>query len=159
MVQAAGAGGALDEGKMIYRYNVTITKENDIYMVEFPQFGIKGRGMPEYEDTLEFAKDYLAEIILTYLDKSKVLPRMPEGSSHERISGEPVESDPIIEVNVDQYQERIKADAKRVFYEFETDADVLERNKPAFGGMGKKLAIGAAAVCLIVIVIIFIHSI
>ena len=58
---------------------------------------------------------------------------MPETVARERISGEPVTTDRIIEVNVGQYQERIKANAKRVFYEFETDADVAERNRHAFG--------------------------
>ena len=108
---------------MIYRYNANIIKDNNLYTVEFPQFGIRGRGFPGYDDTVDFARDFLAEIIMDYQDAPRELPE--EGASAGA-------SGVVIEVDVDRYRKRAQMNAEKVFYDFETDEDVERRNQPAF---------------------------
>lgn len=126
---------------MIYRYLAIIKRDNEIYTVELPAFGIKGKGFPDYEDTVAFAKDFLAEIILAYQKESRQIPVGDGQTVDSRISGG-ISNDNrlLIEVDLDQYKKRIHTNAERVFYEFETEEDVKKRNQPAFGGKGKVIA-------------------
>ena len=70
-----------------YRYNATVNKEGGVYTVEFTDFGIRGRGFPDYDDTLAFAADMLSEILLDYRAKERELPKPtaePASSEVER---------------------------------------------------------------------------
>ena len=143
---------------MFYRYKAIIEKHNDIYTVEFPDFGLKGRGMHGYDETLSFAQDYLAEIIMAYQKESRPLPRMVSQSETPN-TYKPYAREVMVEVEPDLYRDRIRKNAGRVFYEFESDEDVAERNKPAFAGSGKIAAAVIGVIILIVIVLVFRHGV
>ena len=71
---------------MTYTYDAIFGIQNGHYTVEFPAFGIRGRGCPGWLDTLTFAEDFLAEIILDWEAKGKALPpeqppKRPAGQS------------------------------------------------------------------------------
>ena len=131
----------------IYRYKAIIKQEDGIYTVEFPAFQIRGRGFSDHAETVEFAKDLLAEIVLAYRKESKELPLMPDPAAHGSGGGAPTEEGVLIEVDAEQYGKKADANRKRVFYEFESDEDVIS---PA--GRKKYLIPAAAAVFVIIVI-------
>ena len=119
-----------------YIYNATVNKEGGVYTVEFTDFGIRGRGFPDYDDTLGFAADMLSEILLDYRAKERELPKPtaePASSEVEQTDDAQATTKPassevertdaphtvLITADPDAYGKRIEANAGRVFHEFE----------------------------------------
>lgn len=137
---------------MIYRYTATIKKENDVYTVAFPAFGVKGQGYSDYGATVDFAGKMLAEIIMDYEAGARALPHPNDSVGFSFTSSD---SDPqklVIEVDADQYKRRADENAGRVFYEFETDEDVKKRNSASKSRLF--VIAGIAALVLIAVIVI-----
>ena len=107
-----------------YEYAANIMKgdgDNTDHLIEFPQFGIRGRGFPGYDDTLSFAADMLAEIILDFEKRGRKLPD-PKGEVSDGLDA-PGAHREIVAVDTDRYLARIARNERRVFHELEATDD------------------------------------
>ena len=102
-----------------HSYLAVITKEEKEYRVSFPRFKVSGRGFEEYEDTVRFAKDMLAEILIEYEKEKRPLPAADprEDTDPAELHGED-RSEVMITVDPDLYKKKIEENGKSVYHDF-----------------------------------------
>ncbi len=102
-----------------HSYLAVITKEEKEYGVSFPKFKVNGRGFEEYEDTVRFVKDMLAEILLEYEKEKRPLPEPDsQDDTHPAADKDAGKREVMITVDPDLYKKKIEEKSKRVYHDF-----------------------------------------
>ena len=143
----------------MYKYCVKLTKENNLWKVSVPALDIDGIGYPDYEDTLDFASDLVAEYLKDFVPE-KIDELAEKDEEYFK-----AHSDDVIRVDVDveAYRETIRNTAGRFSDETKEKIEqkelvqkgnVQEKTTKSIAGIeiSNKIIIGGAVAAIAIII-------